>query len=197
MRDGTRGRPRKDENVNGSVSDDATYLTFIWEAEGNVSKAAANLGHEGTKSFYNVLTRLRKRINGPRQLSDPSYDFLYTFDKKLQKPLWTENGLKLVRAGQELLKAKRTFDNNEKVESLRNIHFTLCKAPLYPNTEILVTEANSKSKFEVYFMCKTCGMMIRNILTAEFLKWQEEHPEQYSTPNRTLIEIRDTSEDRE
>ncbi len=194
MEESRRGRPRKDDASNNHVPDDAIWLTLIWEAEGNVSKAAANLGHEGAKSFYTAIARLRRYRNGNKPVTDPAYDFLYTFDKKLQKSMWTENGLKLVKAGQELLKAKRNFNNNEEADRLRNLHLSLCKTQLYLNTEILVTAPEFKSKFEVYFMCRTCGMRMRNILTAEFLKWQEEHPEQYSARNRTFLEIQDTSE---
>lgn len=193
MADRRRGRPRKDENGNGSVPDDAIFLALIWKANGNVSKAARDLGHEGAKSFYNALARLRKHINGNTPENDPKYDVLYQYDKELQTATWTENGLKLVRIGEELFRTKKRYDDEEEKTRLQNAHFAKCKTPLYPNTEILVTTPDTQSKFEIIYACPSCAIMVRNFITVEFIKWRDNHPELYSIPPLAFIKIDDTT----
>ena len=191
MADGRRGRPRKDDSINGSMLDYAIFLALIWKADGNVSKAARDLGHEGTKSFYNALTRLRKHTNGDKLENDPNYDLLYAYDSKLQTPTWTENGLKLVRVGEDLFRTKKRYDDEEEKAYLRDIHLTKCKTPLYPNTEVLVNTPDQESKFEIIYACRSCLMMMRNYITLEFIKWRNDHPELYSIPPLAFIKIDD------
>lgn len=179
MGNGRHGRPRKDENGNGSISDDATYLARILEAGGNVSKAAVEFGYDGTRTFYTVIARLRKRVNGDMQENDPAYDTLYRFDKKLQKPKWTEEGIKLAKDGLKLLRIKRNIDHKEEGDRLRNIHLTVCKTPLYPHTEIVVATSEPDSNFVLYFTCRSCLMVMRHDDTEEFAEYRKAHPELY------------------
>lgn len=190
MGDRRRGRPRKDDSINGGVHDYAILLALIWKADGNVTKAAMNLGHEGTKSFYNAIRRLRNHINGDILKNAPHYDRLYAYDKNSQMPTWTENGLKLVKMGDELFRTKKRYDDEEEKTRLRNAHFEKCKTPLYPHTEILVTTPENQSRFQIIYACRFCTMMMRNFITVEFTKWRNDHLELYSTCNRAFIEIR-------
>lgn len=190
MEGSRRGRPRKYSGINGSVSDDAAYLALIWEADGKVSKAAEELGHQGTRSFYTALARLRKRINGDMAEDNPHYDFLYAFEST-EKRTWTENGIKLVRAGQELLRTKKRVDDEEEKDHLQNIHLTKCRTPLYANTEILVSAPDRESNFEIFYICRSCLLMMRNFSTVEFSKWRNEHPEIYSALNGGFQLVRD------
>lgn len=192
MESNRRGRPRKESNLNGSVPDYAIYLALIEKASGNVTKAAMELGHEGTKSFYNALDRLRKHVNGDMLKNDPNYDFLYAFDHESQKPIWTNKGLELVGIGEELLRTKKRYDDHEEKTRLRNAHIAKCKTPLYPNTEILVNMTVSESRHELIYACVSCAMMMRNFDTVEFRKWRDDHPELYSKPPLAFIKMDET-----
>jgi RNase P subunit RPR2 len=189
MEGSRRGRHRKDDNANGSVLDYAIFLALIFRADGNVSKAAMDLGHEGTKSFYDALARLRNNINGGTPKTDPQYDFLFAYDKKSQMPTWTEKGLELARVGEELLRTKKRYNDDEEKARLQNTHLTKCKTPLYPNSKILLTQPDSQSKFEIIYACSSCEMMMRIYLTKEFSKWRDEHPELFSTSPLAFMKL--------
>lgn len=192
MADRRRGRPRKEHSVSGSVPNYALYLALIYKAGGNVSKAARDWGHEGTKSFYDALKRLRKQINANIPKGDHDHDDLFAHDKDSQTVTWTEQGLKLVRIGEQVLRTKKRYEDEEKKTCLRNAHLAKCKTPLYPHTQILVTLPARKSKLEIIYACSSCEMIMRNFLTVEFLKWRDDHPELYSTAPLAFFEIDET-----
>lgn len=189
MEGSRRGRPRKDDNVNGSVRDYAIFLALIYKADGNVTKAAMDWGHEGTKSFYNALNRLRKLINGDKLENNPEYDYLYAYNTKFQGPTWTDNGIKLAKLGEDLLRSKQRYNDDEEITRLQIAHLAKCKTPLYPNTEILIASPDNQSIFEIIYMCSSCAMKMRNYITAEFIKWRDNHPELYSIPPLAFIRL--------
>jgi hypothetical protein len=189
MEGSRRGRPRKDDSVNGNVQDYAIILARILKADGNVYKAAMDMGHEGTKSCYDALKRLRKITNGDKLETDPDYDYLFAYNKKLQAPTWTDNGIKLAKLGEDLLRTKKRYNDDEEITRLQIAHLAKCKTPLYPNTEILTTSPDNQSKFEIIYMCSTCKMIMRNYGTLEFDKWRVNHPELYSIPPLAFIKL--------
>ncbi len=186
-----RGRPRKYDGIHSGVLDDAALLALIWEAGGNVSKAASELNHEGTKSLYSALARLQDYANENVSKNDPDYNFLFRFDKESRKALWTQKGVSLVRKGQEVLEIRATFAE-EREKGLRlNQHRTKCKTPLYEHSEILLAQPDKESNFEIFHMCRKCGLYMRDINTVEFMKWQNEHPELYSGLNASFGKVSD------
>lgn len=191
MRSNNRGRPRKYGSKYGGITDDTALLALIWEAEGNVAEAGRRLVHEGTKRLYTALDRLKSHVNGNLLETDPSYDFLFRFDRESQQAVWTRKGIELVRQGEEILKLKRALDEKQNKNQRLALHQAECKTPLFEDSKIVLALPERISRFEIFHICRNCGLCTHNILTVEFMRWQAEHPELYSGHNRAFDKVSD------
>lgn len=173
------------------VMDDAEFLGLIWEAEGNVSKAARRLGHEGARSFYRAIKRLRKFVNGDRSEDDPCYDLLFDFDSGQRRHRWTERGCELAMKGLESLQQKKRFAEEEEKRRRLHQHQAQCSADIYEGSNIVIESDSKASPFVVYYWCCSCGLLLRNFITREYENWRDGHHDLFWGPNRKFIELKD------